>query len=334
MSGDTFGRMFRVTTYGESHGDAVGAIIEGCPAGLSISLDDMQKELDRRKPGTGPTVSAREEPDTLEIVSGIAAGMTTGKPIELRVRNKDARPSDYDDIIHRPRPGHADLAYYQKYGKIPAGGGRASARETVGRVMAGAVAKQVLAVHGIEVSGRIIEVHGSSSEHDREILAAKDANDSVGGVVEITARGVPPGLGEPVFDKLDADLAKALMSIGGVKGIEIGAGFGAAKMLGSENNDAIIVEQGALKTRTNNAGGILGGISNGMPIICRIAVKPTSSIGIEQDTVDLDTMKPAKITVKGRHDPCICPRIVPVAEAMVAITILDHLLRMPNRKGW
>jgi chorismate synthase len=197
--------------------------------------------------------------------------------------------------------------------------------------MAGAVAKQLLARDGITVHGSILEIHGSPDRHDEIILEAKAGKDSVGGIVEIIAIGVPPGLGEPVFDKLDADLAKALVGIGGVKGVEFGAGFAAARMLGSENNDPIIMEDGVLKTGSNNAGGMLGGISNGMPIVCRIAVKPTSSIGIEQDTVDLETMKPARISVGGRHDPCICPRIVPVAEAMVAIVLLDHILRA--RKG-
>jgi chorismate synthase len=260
-------------------------------------------------------------------VSGIVDGRTSGGPIRFQVRNRDARPSDYDRIIRRPRPGHADLTRYLKYGSIRPGGGRASGRETVGRVIAGAVAKQFLAREGISVRGKIIEVHGKRSGFERSILDAKAGNDSVGGIVEITAEGVPPGLGEPVFDGLDAGLAKALMSIGAVKGVEIGAGFKATRLWGSENNDPIVVENGILRTKTNNAGGILGGISDGMPIVCRIAVKPTSSIGLEQDTVDLDTMKPAKLTVTGRHDPCICTRMVPVAEAMVAITLLDHLFR-------
>ena len=331
MSGDSFGRAFRVTTYGESHGDVVGVAIEGLEAGIGISMERVQAELDRRRPGTRETVSARNEPDTLELVCGIADGVTTGGRIKMEIRNMDARPSDYDP--GRPRPGHADMAYHQKYGHITAGGGRSSGRETAARVMAGAVAKQVLAREGITVKGRVLEIHGSPDRHDDIILDAKSRGDSVGGIVEIVAMGVPPGLGEPVFDRLDADLAKALVSIGGVKGVEFGAGFAASRMLGSENNDPIIAENGALKTLTNNAGGILGGISNGMPIICRIAVKPTSSIGIEQDTVDLETMRPAKITVRGRHDPCICPRIVPVAEAMVAIVLLDHLLRAGGRGG-
>jgi chorismate synthase len=327
VTGNSFGKKFRITTFGESHEEAVGVIIEGVPKGFPISLSKIQHELDRRKPGKDPTVSQRDEPDILEVVSGIVDGRTDGEKIELRVLNKDVRSSDYEEIVHKPRPGHADLTYLQKYGRISPGGGRSSGRETVGRVLAGALAKQILSRDGIELHGTIIEVHGKRTGHERAILDAKKKMDSVGGIVEIIATGVPPGLGEPVFDRLDADLAKALMSIGAVKGVEIGAGFASTHMKGSEHNDPIDNEKGKLTTRTNNAGGILGGISNGMPIICRIAVKPTSSIGLEQDTVDLNTMRPAKITVKGRHDPCICIRIVPVAEAMVAITLLDHLMR-------
>jgi chorismate synthase/chorismate mutase len=237
----------------------------------------------------------------------------------------DARPAEYDEIVHKPRPGHADMGHLLKYGRIPVGGGRASGRETVGRVLAGAVARQILCREGIDISGRIVEVGGKRTGHQRTILAAKASKDSVGGIVEVVADGVPPGLGEPVFHGLDAELARALMSIGSVKGVEIGSGFAAARSSGSRNNDAIIVRNGRLATRTNNAGGILGGISNGMPLVCRIAVKPTSSIGLEQDTVDLRTMKPAKLRIAGRHDTCICPRIVPVAEAMVAIVLLDQL---------
>ncbi len=327
MSGGSFGKAFRMTTFGESHGDAVGVVIEGCPGGVAMSGRGLQRELDRRRPGRGPTVSARNEPDRLEVLAGIAGGRTTGAPIRLQVRNRDARPSDYDGIVHRPRPGHADLSHYLKYGSIRPGGGLSSGRETVARVLAGAVARQVLGREGISVAGRILEIGDRRSGFRRTILAAKRRKDSVGGIIEVVADGVPPGLGEPVFDKLDADLAKALMSIGAVKGVEVGAGFAAARLRGSENNDAIIIDRGRLWTRTNNAGGILGGVSNGMPVVCRIAVKPTSSIGIEQDTVDLRTMEPAKIRIEGRHDPCICERIVPVAEAMVAVTLLDHILR-------
>jgi len=327
LNGNSFGKFLGITTFGESHGDVVGVVIEGLPADFELSLGEIQRELDRRRPGSGRTVSQRAEPDILEVVSGIVNGRTVGGPIKLQVRNRDARPSDYDEIFRKPRPGHADLACYLKYGTIRPGGGRSSGRETVGRVLAGAVAKQLLAREGITVQGRMVEVHGNRTGHEKTILGALAKKDSVGGVVEIVADGVPPGLGEPVFDGLDAELAKALMSIGSVKGVEIGAGFGSALLFGSENNDPIVIENGRLRTGTNNAGGILGGISNGMPVVIRIAVKPASSIGLEQDTVDLDTMRPAKITVRGRHDPCICQRLVPVAEAMVAITLLDHLFR-------
>lgn len=331
MNGNIIGKIFRVTTFGESHGNVVGAIIEGCPAGLDISLREIQMELDRRRPGKSRQTSNRREPDRLEVVSGIKKGKTTGGKIRLQVKNVDVRSNDYNEILHKPRPGHADLTYFLKYGRIPVGGGRASGRETVGRVLAGAIAKQILAKEGIEIKGKIIEICGKENDFEKTILDAKAEQDSVGGIVEIVARGAPPGLGEPVFDKLDADLAKALMSIGAVKGVEIGAGFRSSRMKGSENNDSILIESGKLKTKTNNAGGILGGISNGMPIVCRIAVKPTSSIEKEQDTVDLETMEPAKLRIKGRHDPCICPRIVPVAEAMVALILVDHLLRLRNR---
>jgi chorismate synthase len=330
LNGDSLGKLFRITTFGESHGDFVGVIIEGCPRGVRVSTTKIQRELDRRRPGTGPTVSERDEPDILEVVSGMAGERTTGGPIKLQVRNRDSMSSEYDEISRKPRPGHADMAYYLKYGKISPGGGRSSGRETVGRVLGGAVAKQLLARENIMILGKVLEVGGKRTGHEETILRARAKNDSCGGIVEITADGVPPGLGEPVFDGLDADLAKALMSIGSVKGVEIGAGFGSARSSGSENNDPIMIKEGRLATRTNNAGGILGGISNGMPVVCRIAVKPTSSIGLEQDTVDLRAMKPAKLKVKGRHDPCICPRIVPVAEAMVAIVLLDHLWRARN----
>jgi len=328
MNGNTIGKVFKVTTFGESHGESVGAIIEGCPAGIEISLKEIQTDLDRRKPGKNSMISSRKEPDKLEVVSGIKDGETTGGKIKLQVKNVDVRSNDYNEILYKPRPGHADLTNYLKYGKIPVGGGRASGRETVGRVLAGVIAKQILAKEGLEIKGKIIEIYRKKNGFEKTILDAKAEQDSVGGIVEIVAKGVPPGLGEPVFDKLDADLAKALMSIGAVKGVEIGAGIRSTRMKGSENNDPIMIIDDKLKTKTNNAGGILGGISNGMPIVCRIAVKPTSSIEKEQDTVDVNNMKPAKLKIKGRHDPCICPRIVPVAEAMVAIILVDHLLRL------
>jgi len=330
MNGNTIGKIFKVTTFGESHGNAVGAIIKGCPTGLNISLSKIQMELDRRRPGKSKLTSSRNEPDKLEVISGIKNGKTTGRKIKLQVKNIDTRSKDYKTIIYKPRPGHADLTYFLKYGKIPVGGGRASGRETVGRVLAGAIAKQILEKEGIEIKGKIIEIYGKKKDFEKIILNAKSEQDSVGGIVEIIAKVVPPNLGEPVFDKLDADLAKALMSISAVKGFEIGIGFQSSRIKGSENNDPIILKNGKIKTKTNNAGGILGGISNGMPIICRIAVKPTSSIEKEQDTVNLETMKTTKLRIKGRHDPCICPRIVPVAEAMVALVLVDHLLRLRN----
>jgi len=331
MNGNTIGKKFKVTTFGESHGPVVGADIEGCPAGLNISFDKIQAELNRRRPGQNELTSSRKEQDKLEVISGIKNGKTTGVTIKLQVKNIDICSEDYSNIIYKPRPGHADLTYFLKYGKISVGGGRASGRETIGRVLAGAIAKQLLADEEIEVKGKIIEIHGKKNDFEKTIMNAKKDQDSVGGIVEIKALGVPPGLGEPVFDKLDADLAKALISIGGVKGIEIGLGFQSSKIKGSENNDPILLENEKLITKTNNAGGILGGISNGMPIICRIAVKPTSSIEKQQNTINLKTMKPTKLIIKGRHDPCICPRIVPVAEAMVAIILADHILRIKKR---
>jgi chorismate synthase len=321
MKGNTFGTYFKITTYGESHGEAVGVYIEGCPKDFKISLDEMQEELNRRRPGKSEITSPRNEPDNLEVLSGIDDQKTTGETIQLQVKNINVQSSDYDEILYKPRPGHADMTYFQKYGKIPVGGGRASGRETIGRVLAGAIAKQLLLKQGVKIQARIIMIHAVTQEMDQEILRIKDDMDSVGGIIEITATGIPEGLGEPVFDKLDADIAKALMSIGGVKGVEFGSGFQSAKIKGSENNDPIIFESGKLRTETNNAGGILGGISNGMPIVCRIAVKPTSSIGMKQKTVDIKTMQPTTIKVKGRHDPCICTRVVPVAESMMAIVL-------------
>jgi len=327
-NGSTIGKNFIVETFGASHDCEVGCIIKGCPGGLEISEQKIQAELDRRKPGTSELVSARKELDKLIVISGIETGKTTGSDIRLIVKNQDVRSKDYSEIINKPRPGHSDMSAFLKYGRIESGGGRFSGRETVGRVLAGAVAKQILEKQGITITAKIIEVGGNTENFEETILKAKAEQDSVGGIVEITAQGVPAGLGEPVFDKLDAQLAHALMSIPAVKGVEIGAGFESARMKGSENNDPIIVENGKLKTLTNNSGGILGGVSNGMPIVCRISVKSTSSIEKEQNTVDLRTMKPAKLTITGRHDPCIVPRILPVAEAMVALVLIQGL---PNK---
>jgi len=321
---NTFGRNFKITTFGESHGNALGAVIDGCPARLGLSESDIQPLLDRRRPGKSTLESARQEHDRVEILSGIFEGMTTGAPVALIVRNEDVRSDDYGILRDVFRPGHADITWYEKYGiRDHRGGGRSSGRETVARVAAGAVALKYLAQQGIAISGRIIEVHGRTrtEEIGDEIRLAQAAGDSVGGVVEITATGCPAGLGDPVFGKLDALIAAAMMGIGAVKGVEIGDGFAAARRFGSENNDGITSTGFA----SNHAGGILGGISTGQDIVVRIAVKPTPSIEKVQQTRDVKgTM--VSISVKGRHDPCIVPRILPVAEAMLALVIIDLYL--------
>jgi chorismate synthase len=345
MAGNTFGKLFRVTTWGESHGPAVGAVIDGCPPGLELDITDIQKDLDRRRPGKGGGESPRKEPDQVEILSGVFGGLTTGTPVSLLIHNKDAQSAAYNHLQNIFRPGHGDLTYLKKYGiRDHRGGGRASARETVARVAAGAVARKVLAENDISVIAYTVALGdvATSRRNMKEITknrlycpdvetavrmeelidTVRKKGDSLGGVVEIKATGCPVGLGEPVFDKLDAALAQALMSIGAVKGVEIGAGFRAAELLGSENNDAITPKG----YRTNNAGGILAGISNGDAIIARVAVKPIPSISLEQDTLNLDN-EPVKIKVGGRHDISAIPRIVPVCEAMICLTLADHLLR-------
>ena len=321
---NTFGTNFRITTFGESHGKAVGAVIDGCPAGLALSEEDIQPLLDRRRPGTSPLTSPRKEADKVEILSGIFEGRTTGTPIAVMVRNEDEHSGDYDALREVFRPGHADFTYQAKYGiRDHRGGGRSSGRETVGRVAAGAIALKLLAGKGITITGKIAEVHGKTTpeEIEREILAAKNAGDSVGGIVEITARGCPTGLGDPVFGKLDSAIAGAMMGIGAVKGVEIGDGFAVAGKFGSENNDPMTKDGFA----SNHAGGILGGISSGQDIVVRIAVKPTPSIAKVQKTRDIHG-NVVDITVGGRHDPCIVPRIVPVAEAMLALVLADAVL--------
>jgi chorismate synthase len=357
MSGNTFGTLFKITTWGESHGSAVGVVVDGCPAGLDLAAEDIQKELDRRRPGQSRASTKRKEEDRVEILSGLFEGRTTGTPISMIVWNRDADSGAYDAIRNTPRPGHADYTYQAKYGlRDHRGGGRASARETVGRVAAGAIAMKLLCRAGVDIAGYVIELGGiravlpdkpiselrSLSESNpvrcpdldaaEKMLSRLDEvrheGDSLGGVVEVVAKGVPPGLGEPVFDKLDADLARGLMSLGAVKAVEIGTGFESARMRGSEMNDPMMLrEDGQVRFESNNAGGILGGISTGAPIICRIAVKPTPSISRKQRTVDVISGKETEIEIKGRHDPSIPPRIVPVAEAMVALVLADHLLR-------
>jgi len=321
---NTSGRNFRVTTFGESHGPAVGAVIDGCPAGLALDETDIQPMLDRRRPGTSPLTTPRNEADSVEILSGVFEGITTGTPIALMVRNESQQSKDYAEIREKFRPGHADFTYQEKYGiRDYRGGGRSSGRETLGRVAAGAVAMKLLAGMGISVTGRIVSVHGKTDpdEIEREILAAKEAGNSVGGIAEIIARGCPAGLGDPVFEKLDALIAGAMMGIGAVKGVEIGDGFAVAGRFGSENNDPMTKDGFA----GNHAGGILGGISTGQEIVVRIAVKPTPSIALPQQTRDVHG-DVVEISVRGRHDPCIVPRIIPVAGSMLALVLADCVL--------
>jgi chorismate synthase len=355
MAGSSFGEAFRITTAGESHGPANVVIVDGCPPGLSLSLDDIRVELARRRPGQSHLVTQRKEADEPEILSGVFEGRTTGTPIAILVRNADAKSQDYEEIRDKYRPGHADFSYDAKYGlRDHRGGGRASARETVSRVAAGAIAKKLLAdrcgarvvAYTMQVGSVVANVADPASVTLEQIdanavrcpdpaaatlmaeaiEAARKDQDSLGGIAEIVATGVPAGLGEPVFDKLKADLAKALFSLPAVVGVEYGSGFAAASMRGSEHNDVFVAEDGHIATRTNRHGGLLGGISTGMPIVLRAALKPTSSLPREQETVTRDGA-PTTIRTKGRHDPCLLPRFVPVAEAMVAIVLADHWLR-------
>lgn len=329
---NTFGRSFRVTTFGESHGAAIGAVIDGCPPQVPLSSKDIQPFLDRRRPGSSDLVTPRKEQDEVEILSGVFEGRTLGTPISLLIRNESAHSSDYDHLRDLFRPGHADRAFHEKYGiRDHRGGGRSSGRETAARVGAGAIAALCLKIRGISVSAKLIEVHGVSDPDlfPDEIRSARDRGDSVGGVISLIITGCPPGLGDPVFGKLDALLAAALMGIGGVKGIEIGSGFASARMYGSEHNDPMNSDGYC----ANNAGGILGGISSGQDIIIRLAIKPTPSIRTQQQTVDKNGAS-RSIVVGGRHDPCIALRIVPVAEAMAALVIIDTLLEQEKYQTW
>ena len=328
---NTFGRFFRVTTFGESHGRALGAVADGCPPGIEFSEADMIPLLERRRPGLSPLSTSRSESDTPEILSGIFEGKTTGMPVAMIVRNRDARSGDYESAKELFRPGHADYTYHEKYGiRDYRGGGRSSGRETVSRVMAGALAMKMLSKSGISFESRIVSVHGVSDPDlfEDEILSAKSAGNSVGGVVEVTVKGCPAGVGDPVFGRLDAALSAAMMSVGAVKGVEIGDGFSSADLYGSENNDSMTADgNGNVKFLSNHSGGILGGISTGEDIVIRIAVKPTPSISSEQQTVDIHGNK-RLISTGGRHDPCIVPRITVVAEAMAAVVIADSYLSM------
>ncbi len=320
MPGNSFGQLFRITTFGESHGPAMGVVIDGCPSGLKITREDIQKELDRRRPGQNDLSSPRKETDQVEILSGIFEDKSTGTPIALLIRNQDANPKDYEELKDLYRPGHADFTYEAKYGHRDwRGGGRASARETVSRVAAGAIAKLLLKEKGIQITGEILGFDQA------KVDSARADGDSLGGIIQITASGGPAGLGEPVFHKLSADLAAGIMSIPAVKGIEIGDGFAAARHRGSENNDEWIQKDGKIQPKTNHAGGILGGISTGADIVLRFALKPASSIAKPQNTVD-KAGNPKTIEITGRHDPYLPPRAIPIGEAMVALVLADHLL--------
>lgn len=348
MGFNSIGRLFSFTTFGESHGEALGAIVEGFPAGFEIDLEKLQKEMDRRRPGSTALGTKRDEADRIELLSGVFEGKTTGAPIMMMVRNTNQRSRDYSSIAQVYRPGHADYTFDEKYGiRDYRGGGRASARETLARVAAGALAKQYLEKEGIYISAGVISVGEivasgyqwnppfpaplyapeckESDEMINLIEKMRAEGDSVGSVVECRIAGVRPGLGDPVFDKLDALLARAIFSIGAVKGFEIGSGFSASQKRGSENNDEMESPEGKPSFKSNNAGGILGGISNGMPITMRVAFKPTPSISKEQNTITANGEE-TKVVITGRHDPCIGPRAVAVVEAMAAVTVLDALL--------
>jgi chorismate synthase len=350
MSHNSFGHLFRVTTWGESHGPAIGCVVDGCPPRLRLSDADLQPWLDRRRPGQSKFTTQRQEPDQVRILSGVFDGMTTGTPIGLMIDNVDQRSRDYSDIAEQFRPGHADLTYELKYGvRDYRGGGRASARETAMRVAAGGVARRVLG-DGVRIRGALVQMGAlridrarwdwsevdtnpffcpdpvAAAEWETMLMAVRKSGSSVGAIIEVLAEGVPPGLGAPVYGKLDADLAAALMSINAVKGVEIGDGFAAASLTGEANADEMRMQDGLVTFASNHAGGILGGISTGQPIVARFAVKPTSSILTPRRAVDRNGQE-VEVSTKGRHDPCVGIRAVPVGEAMLACVLADHLLR-------
>ncbi len=351
----TFGRLFRLATFGESHGPAVGAVVEGCPPGLAISIEEIQHDLDRRRPGQSRLVTQRDEADGVQVLSGLFEGMTTGTPIALVVHNADHRSGAYDHLKDLYRPSHADYTYDAKYGRRDhRGGGRSSARETIGRVAAAAIARKLLATGaGVEVLGWVSQVHDIDATVDEaavtldqveadptrcpdpaaaaamtsDIEQARRDGDSLGGVVTVVARNVPAGLGEPVFDKLDAELAKAMLSLPAAKGFEIGSGFAGTRMTGLNHNDAFEPgPDGRPITATNHSGGVQGGISNGADVMCRVAFKPTATISSEQKTVTTEG-EATTLAAKGRHDPCVLPRAVPMVEAMMLLVLADHWLR-------
>ena len=350
MSHNTFGHLFRLTTWGESHGPAIGGVVDGCPPGLALSEADIQPFLDRRRPGQSRFTTQRQEADQVRILSGVFQGTTTGTPIALHIDNTDQRSRDYGDIADRFRPGHADLTYELKYGiRDYRGGGRSSARETAMRVAAGAIARRVLG-EGVQIRGALVQMGSHQIDRSRwdwaetdrnpffcpdaaaaagweaELGSVRKAGSSVGAVIEVVADGVPPGLGAPLYGKLDADLAGALMGINAVKGVEIGDGFAAASLRGEDNADEMRMHDGQVGFLSNHAGGVLGGISTGQPLIVRFAVKPTSSILAPRASVDRNGSD-VDVVTKGRHDPCVGIRAVPVGEAMVALVLADHLLR-------
>jgi chorismate synthase len=350
MAGSSFGTLFRFTTWGESHGPAIGVVVDGVPARLPLAEADIQYWLDRRRPGQSRFTTQRQEPDRVEILSGLFEGRTTGTPVSLLIRNVDQRSKDYAELAEVYRPGHADFTYDAKYGiRDPRGGGRASARETACRVAAGAIARRILGP-GIEIRGHMVQMGAdridparfdpqeiernpfwcpdaeAAARWEAQLLEIRRSGSSVGAVIEVVAKGVPAGLGEPVYDKLDADLAKAMMGINAVKGVEIGAGFAAAALTGEENADEMRMRGGEVEFLSNNAGGVLGGISTGQDIVVRFAVKPTSSILSPRRTVDIAGTE-TEIATKGRHDPCVGIRAVPVGEAMMACVLADQLLR-------
>ena len=353
--GNTFGQLFRVTTFGESHGGGIGVVIDGCPPKIDISEAEIQRELDRRRPGQSKLTTERKEEDRCEILSGVFEGKTLGTPIAIAVRNKDARPEDYTEIARKFRPSHADYTYEAKYGiRNWQGGGRASARETIGRVAAGAIAKKILSTlySDFEICAYVTQIHDIIATINRSAVTMKDVEesivrcphaasakrmislieqvrsegDSVGGVIECVARGVTAGVGEPVFDKLEADLAKAMLSIPATKGFEIGSGFAATRMRGSQHNDPFEMREGKIRTKTNNSGGVQGGISNGEEIYFRVGFKPPATIALQQKTVT-KSRRQSELAARGRHDPCVLPRAVPIVEAMAALVLCDHALR-------
>ncbi len=355
MAGSTFGHLFRLTTWGESHGPAIGCVVDGCPPSLPISVDEIQIELDRRRPGQSHITTQRKEGDEVEILSGVFEGQTTGTPISMLVRNTDQRSKDYSELKDLYRPSHADYTYQARYGhRDYRGGGRASYREAIGRVAGGAIARKLLSERfGTEIVGYVLQVADLRGEIDREtvrreavdanivrcpdpaaadrMIAAIDAarrqGDSLGGIVELVARNVPAGLGEPVFDKLTAELAHALMSLPATRGFEVGEGFGSVGLRGSTHNDAFVMKGDVVGTSTNRSGGIQGGISNGEPLILRVAFKPTATIMQDQETVT-SAGEAVTFKAKGRHDPCVLPRAVAAVEAMVALVVADHALRL------